>query len=492
MMAETPHWRLSDLLAGFASTRPPQNPEIHGLALDSREVQPGWLFLAMPGQATDGRSFIPQAVANGAAAVAYEASDGFAPPAVAAPLIAIQNLKHTVGHIADRFFGSPSRHLLVIGVTGTNGKTTCSHLLAQVLDSPQARCGVIGTVGVGFPGALESSAHSTPDAVRVHYLLAEFARQGATSVCMEVSSHALDQGRVQGVVFTCALFTNLTRDHLDYHDSMEAYGDAKARLFSWPGLKAAVINRDDVFGRDLIERAQAHCAVTSYGLEQGDVRALEVRPSLQGLRLRVATAAGEVNLASALLGRFNATNLLAVLACLLACGQPLAESAARLAQARAPSGRMERFGHDREPTVVVDYAHSPDALEKVLQALREHVQGRLWCVFGCGGDRDRGKRPEMGRIAEALADGVILTDDNPRSEDPDAIINDIAAGMSKRPPVLRDRGAAIRAAIRQARAGDIVLIAGKGHEEYQQIGAQRLPFSDRRVVSELVGERVVA
>mgnify|MGYP001605544988 CR=1 FL=1 len=489
MMPVAQSWRLSELLAGFAPTRPTQNPEIHGLVLDSREVQPGWLFLAMPGQETDGRSFIPQAVANGAAAVAYEASDDFAPPAVAVPLIAIQNLKHTVGHIADRFFGSPSRHLLVIGVTGTNGKTTCSHLLAQVLDSPQARCGVIGTVGVGFPGALESSAHSTPDAVRVHYLLAEFARQGATSVCMEVSSHALDQGRVQGVVFTCALFTNLTRDHLDYHGSMEAYGAAKARLFAWPGLKAAVINRDDAFGRGLIERAKAHCAVTSYGLEQGDVRALEVRPSLQGLRLRVATADGEVSLASGLLGRFNAANLLAVLACLSACGQPLAESAVRLARARPPTGRMERFGHDRQsPMVVVDYAHSPDALEKVLRALREHVQGRLWCVFGCGGNRDRGKRPEMGRIAEALADSVILTDDNPRSEDPDAIIADIVVGMRERPQVIRERGAAIRAAIQQARAGDIVLIAGKGHEEYQQIGAQRLPFSDRRLVSELVGE----
>jgi UDP-N-acetylmuramoyl-L-alanyl-D-glutamate--2,6-diaminopimelate ligase len=481
-------WRLSDLLAGFASTPPRQNPEIHGLALDSRELQPGGLFLAVPGQDADGRSFIPQAVANGAVAVAYDASDDFTPPPVTVPLVAIQNLKHTVGHIADRFYGSPSRYLLVIGVTGTNGKTTCSHLLAQVLDRPDGRCGVIGTVGVGFPGALERATHSTPDALRVHALLAEFARQGATSVCMEVSSHALDQGRVQGVVFTVALFTNLTRDHLDYHGSMQAYGEAKARLFAWPGLKAAVINCDDAFGRDLIERARGHCAVTSYGLTQGEVHALEVNPSLQGLRLRVATAHGEVSLVSGLLGRFNAANLLAVLACLLACGRPLAESAARLAQARAPGGRMERFGHDRQPTVVVDYAHSPDALEKVLQALREHVQGRLWCVFGCGGDRDRGKRPQMGRIAEALADDVILTDDNPRSENPEAIINDIAAGMHKRPPVLRDRAAAIRAAVQQARPGDIVLIAGKGHEDYQQIGAQRLAYSDRRIVSELIGE----
>ncbi len=481
--------RLSELLAGFAPARLTQDPMVHGLALDSREIQPGWLFLAVPGQASDGRGYIAQAVANGACAVAYEAGQDFTPPAVAAPVIAIQNLKHTVGHIADRFYGSPSRHLLVIGVTGTNGKTTCSYLLAQVLDRPDARCGVIGTVGVGFPGALAAATHSTPDAVRVHGLLAEFLSQGATGVCMEVSSHALDQGRVQGVVFSVALFTNLTRDHLDYHGSMQAYGDAKARLFAWPGLKAAVINRDDAFGRELIERAAGHCAVTSYGLDAGDVHALELRPSLQGLELRVTTPSGELTLHSGLLGRFNAANLLAVLACLSACGRPLPDSAARLARARAPSGRMERYGRGPQaPTVVVDYAHSPDALEKVLGALREHVQGRLWCVFGCGGDRDRGKRPEMGRIAEALADGVILTDDNPRSEDPDAIVADIVAGMRAPPQVIRDRGAAIRAAIRQAGAGDIVLIAGKGHEDYQQIGAQRLPFSDRQLVSELVGE----
>ncbi len=481
--------RLSELLAGFAPARLTQDPMVHGLALDSREIQPGWLFLAVPGQASDGRGYIAQAVANGACAVAYEAGQDFTPPAVAAPVVAIQNLKHTVGHIADRFFGSPSRRLLVIGVTGTNGKTTCSYLLAQVLDRPEGRCGVIGTVGVGFPGALAVATHSTPDAVRVHGLLAEFLSQGATGVCMEVSSHALDQGRVQGVVFSVALFTNLTRDHLDYHGSMQAYGDAKARLFAWPGLKAAVINRDDAFGRGLIERVKGHCAVTSYGLDAGDVRALELRPSLQGLQLRVTTPAGELALHSGLLGRFNAANLLAVLACLSACGQPLPESAARLTRARPPGGRMERYGRDPQaPTVVVDYAHSPDALEKVLSALREHVQGRLWCVFGCGGDRDRGKRPEMGRIAEALADGVILTDDNPRGEDPDAIVADIVAGMHTPPRVIRDRGAAIRAAIRQAGAGDIVLIAGKGHEDYQQVGAQRLPFSDRRLVSELVGE----
>lgn len=481
--------RLSELLAGFAPVRFAQDPVVHGLALDSREIQPGWLFLAVPGQTADGRGYIAQAVANGACAVAYEADQGFTPPAVAAPVIAIQNLKHTVGHIADRFFGSPSRHLLVIGVTGTNGKTTCSYLLAQVLDRPEGRCGVIGTVGVGFPGALAAASHSTPDAVRVHGLLAEFLSQGATCVCMEVSSHALDQGRVQGVVFSVALFTNLTRDHLDYHGSMQAYGDAKARLFAWPGLKTAVINRDDVFGRSLIDRAKGHCAVTSYGLDAGDVHALELHPSLQGLQLRVTTPAGELTLNSGLLGRFNAANLLAVLACLSACGQSLQECAVRIAQARPPSGRMERYGRDPQaPTVVVDYAHSPDALEKVLGALREHVQGRLWCVFGCGGDRDRGKRPEMGRIAEALADGVILTDDNPRNENPDVIIADIIAGMHAPPQVIRDRGAAIRAAIHQAGPGDIVLIAGKGHEDFQQVGVLRLPFSDRLLVSELVGE----
>jgi UDP-N-acetylmuramoyl-L-alanyl-D-glutamate--2,6-diaminopimelate ligase len=305
---------------------------------------------------------------------------------------------------------------------------------------------------------------------------------------MEVSSHALDQARVAGVAFDIAVFTNLTRDHLDYHGDMDAYAAAKARLFDFPHLEAAVINADDRFGRELIERSRPRLRVVGFGLEQGEVRARRVQPSTDGLTIAVTTPFGDTELKSPLLGRFNAANLLAVLAVLLVAGLPLAEAARVVAQARPVAGRMERFGGDDRPLVVVDYAHTPDALDKVLAALREHTRGKLVCVFGCGGDRDRGKRPLMGAIAERLADVVILTNDNPRHEDPQAILVGIAGGMQSTPTVVPDRGQAIRAALREARAGDIVLVAGKGHEDYQQIGDRRLPYSDRETVRELLGE----
>jgi len=325
--------------------------------------------------------------------------------------------------------------------------------------------------------------------VSVHRLMAEFVAAGAKTVCMEVSSHALDQARVAGVAFDIAVFTNLTRDHLDYHGDMDAYAEAKARLFDFPHLKAAVINQDDAFGRELIERLRGRTQVLSFGLQGGDVQANAVKTSPDGLTLAIATPHGEVQLRSPLLGRFNAANLLAVLAVLLAAGVPLAEAANMLAHAQPVAGRMERFGGNAgQPLVVVDYAHTPDALEKALQALREHTQGKLVCVFGCGGDRDRGKRALMGRIAEQLADIVILTNDNPRHEDPASIINEIATGMQTTPTAIPDRVHAIRAALSEARAGDIVLVAGKGHEDYQQFGDRRLAYSDRDTVRALLGE----
>jgi UDP-N-acetylmuramoyl-L-alanyl-D-glutamate--2,6-diaminopimelate ligase len=377
----------------------------------------------------------------------------------------------------------------VVGVTGTNGKTTTTHLLAQALDRPEARCGLIGTLGSGFPGQLDPSLHTTPDAISVHRLMAEFVNAGARTVCMEVSSHALDQARVAGVQFDIALFTNLTRDHLDYHGDMQAYAAAKARLFDFPHLKAVVINQDDAFGRELIKRTRGRARIVSFGLHGGDVQALSVDTSTDGLTLAIATPHGETRLRSSLLGRFNAANLLAALAVLLVAGIPLAEATSALAQTRPVAGRMERFGGvDGQPLVVVDYAHTPDALEKVLQALREHTQGKLVCVFGCGGDRDRGKRPQMGRIAEQLADVVILTNDNPRHEDPAAIINEIASGMQTTPSAVPDRTQAIRVALSGACAGDIVLVAGKGHEDYQQVGDRRLDYSDRDTVRALLKE----
>jgi len=484
----TPAMPLSALLANLADTPLAYDPEISGITLDSRAVQQGWLFIAVPGTRTDGRAYIAGAYSRGAAAAVYE-MNGFEPDARSANAIGVRALREHIGVIADRFYGSPSRKLKVVGVTGTNGKTTTTHLLAQVLDRPDARCGLIGTLGSGFPGQLDSSLHTTPDAVSVHRLMADFVNANTRTVCMEVSSHALDQARVAGVAFDIAVFTNLTRDHLDYHGDMDAYAAAKARLFDFPHLKAAVINQDDTFGQELIARTRDHTTVLSFGLRGGDVQALSVQPSPHGLALTVSTPVGETQLRSPLLGRFNASNLLAVLAVLLVAGMPLAEATDALAHAQPVAGRMERFGGaDGQPLVVVDYAHTPDALEKVLQALREHTRGKLVCVFGCGGDRDRGKRAQMGRIAERLADVVILTNDNPRHEDPAAIINEIAAGMQSTPSTVPDRTHAIRAALSETHAGDIVLVAGKGHEEYQQVGDQRLPYSDRDTVRVLLGE----
>ncbi len=477
--------RLSRLLAGFVDTPLHDDPEITGLTLDSRAVQHGFLFVAVPGTRADGRAFIAGALARGAAAVVYEA-DGAGSDVRTASALGIRNLRQHIGTLADRFYGSPSQRLTVIGVTGTNGKTTTTSLLAQALDRAGRHCGLIGTLGSGFPGRLDPSLHTTPDAISVHRLMADFAAAGAEAVCMEVSSHALDQARVAGVVFDVAVFTNLTRDHLDYHGDMDAYAAAKARLFDFPHLAAAVINADDRFGQELIARARAR--VVSFGFENGDVRASAVRPSPAGLAIDVTTPAGSAEVRSPLLGRFNAANLLAVLAVLLVLGMPLTDAAAALAHAQPVAGRMERFGGDDRPLVVVDYAHTPDALEKALAALREHTAGRLLCVFGCGGDRDRGKRPQMGAIAERLADVVILTDDNPRHEEPLSIIREIAAGMRSTPTVVPDRTQAIRAALAEARAGDIVLVAGKGHEDYQQVGAERRPYSDRDTVRALLQE----
>ncbi len=485
--------RLRELLEGFAAVPAAEaDREIRGLSLDSRAVRPQEAFFALPGAAADGRRYIKDAIARGAAAVIYEAGDGFAAPALDVPAFAVAQLRQQLGPIADRFYGSPSRRLTIIGVTGTNGKTTTTQLLAQALNGPgrrtARRCAIIGTLGYGFPGALDSTPHTTPDAITLHRLLAEFLAQDATHVCMEVSSHALDQGRVNACALDVAVFTNLTRDHLDYHDDMERYSAAKAKLFDFPALKYAVINQDDPFGRELLARTHRRLVTLAYGLEGGEVRALELRLLPEGLALRAMTPLGEIAFTSPLFGHFNAYNLLACLATLLALGVDLGEAAERLARLRPVPGRAERFGGGGRPQVIVDYAHTPDALEQVLKALRMHARGRIVCVFGCGGERDRGKRPEMGRVAETLADVVILTDDNPRREDPQRILDDILSGMSRRPQVIRDRRRAIAHAIANARAEDIVLVAGKGHEDYQQIGEERRPYSDRATVAALLGE----
>jgi UDP-N-acetylmuramyl-tripeptide synthetase len=480
---------LKALLESIAAVPASAEREVTGLAIDSRQVRRGDLFLALPGATSDGRQYIDAAVAAGAAAIVYENADSYRPGATAIPALGVPNLRAALGTIASRFYDAPSRKLIVIGVTGTNGKTTCTQLLAQALDRAPRRCAVIGTLGAGFPGALNQSLHTTPDAITLQRLLREFLGAGAAYASMEVSSHALDQGRVNDTAFQLAVFTNLTRDHLDYHGDMHAYGAAKAGLFNWPGLRHAVINDDDAFGRALLKKLNGCIPTLSYGLDAGDVTARKLAATPGGLALRVATPQGEAEFEAPLFGRFNAYNLLAVLATLLLLEVPLADAVERLRHVRPVAGRAERFGgsHGR-PLVIVDYAHTPDALEKILGSLREHTRGRLVCVFGCGGDRDRGKRPLMGAIAERLADAVILTDDNPRTEAPQQIIDDIRGGMQRDVRVVRERAQAIAAALAAAGADDIVLVAGKGHEDYQQIGATRLPYSDRAQVRQLLGE----
>ncbi|MFZ6047249.1 UDP-N-acetylmuramoyl-L-alanyl-D-glutamate--2,6-diaminopimelate ligase [Pseudomonas sp. CR3202] len=454
---------------------------IRELTLDSRKVRPGDLFLAVPGAQQDGRAHIADAVTRGAVAVAYEAAGADVAAIAGAELIAIKGLAAQLSAIAGRFYGEPSRALNLVGVTGTNGKTSVSQLLAQALDLLGERCGIVGTLGTGFYGELESGRHTTPDPLAVQATLANLKQAGARAVAMEVSSHGLEQGRVAALAFDVAVFTNLSRDHLDYHGSMEAYGAAKARLFGWPDLRARVINLDDEFGRQLAAEPR-ESRLLSYSLEDAGafLYCREAQFDDHGVRAQLVTPQGEGLLRSPLLGRFNLSNLLAVVGALLAMDYPLDEVLQVLPSLQGPVGRMQRLGGGEKPLVVVDYAHTPDALEKVLQALRPHVRGRLLCLFGCGGDRDRGKRPLMAEVAERLADYVLITDDNPRSEDPAQIFDDIRPGFADAASVefVAGRGQAIARLIGTAGVDDVVLLAGKGHEDYQEISGVRHPFSD--------------
>lgn len=458
---------------------------VQGLALDSRKVAPGYLFLAIPGTATDGRGFINQALEQGAVAVVAEA-EGLD---IAAPrVVPVPGLAAKVGAIAACFYAEPSRQLAVTGITGTNGKTTCCQLLGQLFSRLGEAAGVIGTLGTGVYRdgrvALRDLGMTTPDPVAVQAQLAEFAAGQATSVAMEVSSHSLDQDRVNAVLFETAVFTNLSRDHLDYHGSLENYAAAKLKLFRQPGLKYAIVNGDDPLASQIAASLDRAASYYTYAIDaQADVRATGVEILATGIKARVATPWGDGVLASRLLGRFNLANLLAVLATACVRGFALSDVLAALADLWPVSGRMEVVGarSDGAPAVIVDYAHTPDALETTLQSLREHCQGRLWCVFGCGGDRDRGKRRMMGEVAAAGADQVIVTSDNPRSEEPNSIIRDIAAGAPGA-AALPDRAEAIDHAVAMAKAGDTVLIAGKGHEDCQEIAGVKYPFSDREQV----------
>jgi UDP-N-acetylmuramoyl-L-alanyl-D-glutamate--2,6-diaminopimelate ligase len=460
-------------------------PSAKGMTADSRRVGPGDVFLAFPGDVHDGRQHIDAALAAGAAAVVWE-PEGWqwrADPAVLHR--PVSGLRSQAARLAAAWWRDPSLQLWMVGVTGTNGKTSCSHWLAEAFGRLGRRTALIGTLGNGFPDALAGTSHTTPDAVTLQGLLAGYRAAGAVGVAMEVSSHALDQGRVEGVRFDVALLTNLSRDHLDYHGDMASYAHAKARLFDWPGLKWAILNADDELGQRLLRDLEGgHAQVLSYGLLSGEVRADVVEASAEGLRLEISTPWGGGRLESPLVGEFNAYNLLACLSVLLASEVGLAEALTVLATVQPVPGRMQRLGGNGQPTVIVDYAHTPDALEKALKTLRPLTDDALWCVFGCGGGRDKGKRPLMGGVAAALADQVIVTSDNPRYEDPAEIIAEILAGMAPGQAAVQDRVQAIRAAIAQAGKDDMVLIAGKGHEDYQEIRGERLHFSDIEVAGD--------
>ena len=488
---------LSALLEGYAEALP--ELAVTDVALDSRQVAPGGLFLAVRGHVQHGLAHVAQALQRGAAAVAWEPAEGVAAPVLPVPAIAVDDLARKTGEIAARFWKHPSRALYTVGITGTDGKTSTAHLIAQALDRLATPCAYFGTLGYGRLGALADAALTTPDPVRLQALFAAQRDSGARACTMEVSSHALDQQRVAGVEFDAAVLTNVGRDHLDYHGSVEHYAAAKRRLFALPGLRSAVLNADDAHGQRWLAELAAEAAspvTVAYSVDAPSptagryVRAERLTLHPAGLQMQLATSWGNAELASRLFGRFNAYNLLAALAVLLVQGTPLDAAVAALAQSATVPGRVEGFQRvEGGPLVVVDYAHTPQALTLVLAALRPHVTGRLICVFGCGGDRDRGKRPLMGAAAAAGADLFIVTDDNPRSEDPAAIVREIQAGLPAgvEGRVIHERPRAIATAVELAKAGDIVVIAGKGHEDYQIYGSERRDFSDRAYVAGLLG-----
>ncbi len=465
------------------------NIEISALVTDSRQVHAGCAFVAIKGLQHDARQHIEQAIAAGAVAVFADRGERWLEDHELAgvPIVVVDNLSQQLGYLAARQLADPSAAMTVLAVTGTNGKTSIANLLAGACEHLQRSTGVIGTLGNGRVGQLAPSLFTTPDPIQLQALLADFRDQGLSTVAMEASSHGLSQGRMAGTHIHTALFTNLTRDHLDYHGDMSAYADAKAALFRWPDLRYAVINADDPQGDVYAGQLAANVVCWRYSLDHtstADIVATALTLSLDGIRMQVRTPLGDGELRSPLLGRFNASNLLAVLGGLLSLDIPLVQALAALAQTPAVNGRMQCLRGAQTALAVIDYAHTPDALLHALQASREHTQGRLWCVFGCGGGRDTGKRPQMGRIADDLADVVVVTTDNPREEDPQAVLDHVVSGMNNRAEhhVIADRAQAIAWALSHAAQDDLVLIAGKGHETYQEINGVRYPFSDAEQV----------
>ncbi len=478
-----PEMPLSDLLCFSDSLD--NDVLVRGIQIDSRRIRPGDLFLAVSGDSYDGRQFIEQAVANGAVAVLAEPPVSGFVDELCVPVLEQPELQQDIGVIAAKLYGQPSRALHMVGVTGTNGKTTTSWLAAQLARSMGKSCGVIGTLGATLGDDVGEAANTTPDAVSLQRQLSDWRDRNVACVCMEVSSHALVQGRVNGVDFETAVFTNLSRDHLDYHGTMAAYGRAKLQLFVTQGLAHAVVNLDDAFSAELLSMIEGNTRVLTYsasGNPAADVVISDTKFHRGGVTAQLCSPWGSGEFSSPLAGDFNLANLAAAISAVALITNDFAALLLAVEKLIAVPGRMQLIPNNRDLQLVVDYAHTPDALEHALQALRPHVSGRLITVFGCGGDRDSGKRAIMGRIASNLSDLSIVTSDNPRSEDPLLIMRDIEAGCSGDYTLVVDRAEAITKALREAQAGDCVLVAGKGHEDYQIVAGQRLHFSDEEQV----------
>jgi len=509
---------LDYLLEGFiddALVEQCRNITVNALVQDNRKAASGNLFIAHQGFNTHGLLYAQDAVAKGVSVVLWDGNldnrDEIL-DSISNKVLCIQcpDLKHKVGEIASRYYEQPSLSLNVIGVTGTDGKTSIAHFLAQCLDAHDVHCGVLGTLGNGFINDLHPTGLTTVDALMVQRTLSDIQRAGAKHVVMEVSSHGLDQGRVSGVAFTTAVFSNLGVDHLDYHGTLENYAAAKKRLFHTPGLGSAVINLDDEFGRNMAKEIRQNVCVWGYSLEKDIsaykdcadyfVHATTIKPFDRGTHLVVSTAKGEGSFDVPLLGRFNASNALAVLSALLVSHVSLEDAIDSLAAINSVDGRVEVISINNnsdndakhKPVVVVDYAHTEQGLIAVCQSIRDHFSGDLWCVFGCGGDRDRSKRALMAKAAEKYADKIIVTTDNPRHEDPQSIINEVLTGFSslKNVEAVLDRRQAIDIAITNAQPGDVVLLAGKGHETSQIVGNVHIAFDDRRVAREFLSARL--
>ena len=478
---------LAKLLGAMEFPKAYQDLPLRGLCQDSRQVESGDLFFALSGSKNSGLNFIDEAVKRGASAIAVDKRLYESIPYPPVPLIPLDNLSEILAGLASKFYGNPSERLHISAVTGTNGKTSCCWLISELVNQLGAKTGYIGTLGHGtraaeltFNGSIRETTLTTPDSISLQKILADFEEQGVEMVALEASSHALAQGRLDGVDIDDAVFTNLSRDHLDYHLDMASYGEAKALLFEKPGVNFSVLNLDDAFSQKLIKKTELGAELLTYSLDNtsADIYCRDIKLDVQGLNAQVVSPWGEGQLQSPLIGQFNLANLLSVIAT-VGTRYPFSEVLSKLPMLKSPAGRMELINAEAKPGVIVDYAHTPDALEKVLITLRSHGRGKLWVVFGCGGERDIGKRSKMGAIAERYADYVVITNDNPRGESEEAIISHIKMGMIGKVVVEMDRRSAIRHAISHASPDDLILIAGKGHEEYQQLSHQTFAFSDQ-------------